>query len=156
MCKSGLFFWLITLILAQTASKVNSTPKHMSYNIDFATLGNSLEWTTIGGSISGDSTWKDTGSATVDTAGLYFIKLWFSSGSSGSTKHQGKARVLVDNVEVLYAANWSISNYAGNNFGEEFTAGLARINAGSTVKCQAQLQNWTGSINAECYITRIA
>lgn len=38
----------------------------------------------------------------------------------------------------------------------EFTAGIARINAGSTVKCQAQLQNWTGSINAKCWITRIA
>ena len=42
MCKSGLFFWLITLILAQTASKVNSTPNHMSYNIDFATFGTVL------------------------------------------------------------------------------------------------------------------
>ena len=38
MCESGLFFWLITLILAQTASKVNSTPNHMSYNIDFPTF----------------------------------------------------------------------------------------------------------------------
>lgn len=38
MCKSGLFFWLITLILAQTASKVNSTTNNVSYNIDFATI----------------------------------------------------------------------------------------------------------------------
>lgn len=38
MRKSGLFFWLITIILAQTASKVNSTPNHMSYNIDFTTM----------------------------------------------------------------------------------------------------------------------
>lgn len=127
-----------------------------SSKIDFTTLGNSLEWTSIGSSISGNSSWKDTGTKTVDTAGLYFIKLWFSSGPSGTTKHQGKARVLVDGTEVLDAANWSISNYAGNNFGEEFTAGIARINAGSTVKCQAQLQNWTGSINAKCWIARIA
>lgn len=125
-------------------------------NIDFTTLGNGLEWTTIGGSISGNSSWKDTGTKTVDTAGLYFIKLWFSGGPSGTTKHQGKARVLVDNVAVLDAESWSVDNYAGNNFSEEFTAGLARIDAGSTVKCQAQLQNWTGTINAKCWITRIA
>ena len=124
--------------------------------IDFTTLGNDLEWTGIGESISGNSSWKNTGTTTVDTAGLYFIKLWFSGGSSGTTKHQGKARVLIDDVEVLNATNWSISNYAGNNFSEEFTAGIARINAGSTVKCQAQLQNWSGTIIAKCWITRIA
>lgn len=87
---------------------------------------------------------------------MYFIKLWFSGGSSGATKHQGKARVLINDVAVLDAASWSVDNYAGNNFSEEFTAGLARINAGSTVKCQAQLQNWTGSIIAKCWIARIA
>lgn len=47
MCKSGLFFWLITLILAQTASKVNSTPKHMSYNIDCATSTDADGWRKI-------------------------------------------------------------------------------------------------------------
>lgn len=140
---------------AVTTAKINNGAVTAD-KIDFTTLGDGLEWTAIGGSISGNSSWKDTGTKTVDTAGLYFIKLWFSSGSSGSTKHQGKARVLIDNVEVLDAVNWSIANYAGNNFGEEFTAGIARINAGSTVKCQAQLQNWTGSINAKCWIARIA
>ena len=59
-------------------------------------------------------------------------------------------------IKHFNATNWSIANYAGNNFSEEFTAGIARINAGSTVKCQAQLQNWTGSINAICWITRSA
>lgn len=127
-----------------------------SQKIDFTTLGDGLAWTAIGGSISGNSSWKDSGSKTINTAGLYFIKLWFSGGSSGSTKHQGKARVLVNDVEVLDVANWSVANYAGNNFSEEFTSGIARINAGEVVKCQGQLQNWSGSINAKCWIAQIA
>ena len=59
MCKSGLFFWLITLILAQTASKVNSTPKHMSYNIDCATYSTSQE-VACGTWVDGKTIYKKT------------------------------------------------------------------------------------------------
>lgn len=133
MCKSGLFFWLITLILAQTASKVNSTPNHMSYNIDCATFP-SLNAHTSNNNINSDQ-YYDQYTYTVTQDGLYLF--WFSQrmGGGAASSRDFTVRITKNGNDLNYATS------GGSDYVSYIQASVVVVSfckTGDTIKCQSK------------------
>lgn len=132
MCESGLFFWLITLILAQTASKVNSTPKHMSYNIDFATSTDADGWIKV---------------KLAKNAVMYAKQGSFSITMGGSTWTSRQVSAKPTDLDTNQTFRGIVSGTSGDKAIN--VCGLVDFGNG---KVEIQTQNlYTGSVSSDIY-----
>ena len=117
----------------------------MSHNIDFTTFGGMLNMVRISDNKSIGSSFVDYGSTTITKSGLYFITLYCSGGSAGSTEIRTNIRALRNGTELFACGAWSIKNYAGNNFAEATMSECYWLEEGDIIKVQLNNQNWTGA-----------
>lgn len=125
-------------------------------NIDFATFpGLTYAPQSLSSTKSVGSTWTDYNSYTIPASGLYFVRLAFSSGTSGSEFRSESRNVVNNSTNFNVLGAWSINNYAGNNFSEGRGDTIQWFEKGDVVKTQGRNQNWTGNLTVTMYIQQI-
>lgn len=113
-------------------------------NIDFTSFGGMLDMVRITDNKSIGNNFVDYGSTTITKTGLYFITLYCSGGSAGSTEIRTNIRALRNGTELFACGAWSVKNYAGNNFAEASMSECYWLEEGDIIKVQLKNQNWTG------------
>lgn len=123
----------------QIADNSITSPK-----IDFTSFGGMLDMVRITDNKSIGNSFVDYGSTTITKTGLYFITLYCSGGSAGSTEIRTNIRALRNGAELFACGAWSVKNYAGNNFAEASMSECYWLEEGDVIKVQLKNQNWTG------------
>ena len=124
-------------------------------NVDFTTFSGDSSTFEISNTVSCGSTKKEFGSVTISSPGLYFFHLFINGGSSGTTKMRTSGTIRINGINKVTAAAWSIPNYAGNNFAEEYSSGIYWLDKNDIVSLWCSNDNWTGNIAAKAQIIKI-
>ena len=110
---------------------------------------------TVSSTKSVGNTWTDYNSLTIQKNGVYSIRLYMNGGSASTTKMRSSARILKNGSTLMGVAAWSISNYAGNNFAEEYDTQVFWLEKDDVLKTQGNNDNWTGNNNVQMSVKQI-